>query len=292
MEIVHLKGGLNLVRVCGTAALILLLSTATAGPQSRPQLDKAFDLMYELQFDAARTEVTAFEKAHPDDPLGAAAEAASYLFEEFNRQGVLTSSFFLNDDKLLGGISGSPDEKTDAAFLDANHRARAMALQHVRADPADPDGLLCLAVTDGMEGDYEALIVKRQLDSLRLIRRAENEGARLLDVKPDAADAYVALGAANYIIGCLPGYKRFLLWFGGYKGDRQRGIAQLQQAAEHGHYLKPLAKVMLALALEREQEKGRARTLFADLHNQFPQNPVFTHELELLDHISSPASKR
>ncbi len=274
------------------AALILLSGTATARARVTPQLDSAFDLMYELRFDAARSEIVAFEKAQPDNPLGAAAEAASYLFEEFDRQGVLTSSFFLNDDRLLGGITGPPDTIIDAAFLEANHRARTMAERDLKSHPAAPDGLLCLTLTDGMEGDYEALIVKRQLDSLRLIRRAEIEGARLLAVKPDAGDAYLALGAANYIIGCLPGYKRLLLWFGGYKGDRQRGIAQLQEAADHGHYLKPLAKVMLALALEREHQAGRARTLFADLHRQFPGNPVFAHELELLENGVPPAAKR
>lgn len=286
------KGGTDLILTHGVAALILMVSAAMARAQGTPQLDTAFDLMYELRFDAARAEILTYEKARPDDALGAAAEAASYLFEEFNRQGVLTSSFFLNDDKLLGGVSGPPDQKNNSAFLEANRRARTLAERRLKTDPADPDGLLGLTLADGMEGDYEALIAKHQLDSLRLIRRAENEGARLLAVNPGAADAFVALGAGNYIIGCLPAYKRFLLWFGGYKGDRQRGIAQLQEAADHGRYLKPLAKVMLALALEREHENDRARALFADLHRQFPQNPVFAHELELLDLVPSRSSKR
>ena len=37
------------------------------------------------------------------------AEAASYLFEEFYRQGVMTSEFFLDDKKFLRGIEGKPD---------------------------------------------------------------------------------------------------------------------------------------------------------------------------------------
>ena len=37
-----------------------------------------------------------------------------------------------------------------------------------------------------------------------------------------AQDAYVALGTSNYVIGCLPGYKRAFLWFGGIHGDRTR----------------------------------------------------------------------
>ena len=61
-----------------------------------------------------------------------------------------------------------------------------------------------------------------------------------------------SLGAANYIIGCLPVYKRFLLWFGGVRGDRERGMEQLQRAAELGRYLGPMAKVARELARARK----------------------------------------
>jgi len=58
-------------------------------------LEKGFQRLYELNFDGARVQFLAFQKARPDDPLGKAAEAASYLFEQFNTKGVLTSEFFL-----------------------------------------------------------------------------------------------------------------------------------------------------------------------------------------------------
>ncbi len=97
----------------------------------------------------------------------------------------------------------------------------------------------------------------------------------MLAIDPDAKDAYVALGASNYVIGCLPGYKRAFLWFGGVHGDRLRGMEQMQLAADDGHYLQPFAKVMLALAYEREHQKDRARVLLAELAVQFPTNAAF-----------------
>ena len=154
-----------------------------------------------------------------------------------------------------------------------------MALQRLKTHPDDPDALFVLTLTDGMEGDFQALIEKRQLSALSLIRRAEKEATRLLAVRADAQDAYVALGAANYIIGCLPVYKRFLLWFGGVRGDRERGMEQLQTAAERGRYVRPMAKALLALASEREGRLDRARALFEELAREFPANPVFAREL-------------
>ncbi len=267
-------------------AAVLTATAALAGAtpgraDEKPQLETAFRRMYELRFDEARHEISAYRRAHPDDPLGAAAEAASYLFQEFDHEGVLTSEFFLDDDRLLGGVQGQPDPLRRAAFLSANEIALSMARARIEANPEDPDGLFVLTLADGMQGDFEALIEKRQLSSLSLIRRAEKEAGRLLAVRPDAHDAYMALGAANYIIGCLPAYKRFLLWFGGVRGDRQRGMEQLEVAAERGHYLRPLAKALLALAAEREGQFDRARALFEELSREFPENPVFARELAL-----------
>ncbi|MGA3294604.1 MAG: hypothetical protein ABSE45_11555 [Candidatus Acidiferrales bacterium] len=254
---------------------------------STGMLDQGFRDLYDLNFPRARTKFLSYEKAQPDDPLGKAAEAASYLYEQFNAKGVFTSEFFLNDDKLLGGVDGKPSENRNEAFLTANHQAREMAMQWLRADPRDARGLLVLTLTDGMESDYEALIEKKQLASLGLIRQAEREATTLLAVDPTAQDAYLALGVGNYIVGCLPGYKRAFAWFGGVHGDRARGIEQMKMAAEHGHYLQPFAKIVLALAYEREHQPESARPLLAELVQEFPANPLYARELALVDERSA-----
>ncbi len=274
------------------AALVLAAPIGAAGPLSaeqKPEIEAAFRLMYELRFEEAREQVSGYRRAHPDDPLGAAAEAASHLFEEFDRQGVLTSEFFLDDDRLLGGIQGEPDPARRAAFLTANESARRLARARLEANPDDAEGLFALTLADGMQGDFEVLIDKRQLAGLGFIRRAEKQARRLLLVRADAQDAYVALGAANYIIGCLPVYKRIVLWFGGVRGDRARGLEQLQVAADRGHYLRPLAKALVALASRREDQTDRARRLFAELAREFPANPIFSRELALAEKAGTTA---
>ena len=125
-------------------------SGATTHIAVNPLLDDSFRLMYELKFDAARTRLGACRQADPEDPLCAAAEAASYLFERFNENGVLTSSFFLNDKLLLGGIAGPPDQERNAPFLEANQRARKMAEMRLKIDSRNPGALLTLALTDGI----------------------------------------------------------------------------------------------------------------------------------------------
>jgi hypothetical protein len=246
-------------------------------------LESGYRHLYELNFDAGRKDFQAYQKMRPDDPLGKASEAASYLFEQFNTKGVLTSEFFLNDDKFLGGVEGTASQNRNTAFLQANSQAREQAKARVKVNPKDMQGLLVLTITDGMESDYDALIIKKQLDGLTMMRHAEAEANDVLKIDPTEQDANVALGMSNYVIGCLPSYKRAFLWFGGLHGDRTRGMAQMQSAAEHGHYLQPFAKVMLALAYEREHKPERAKELLSELAIQFPDNPVFARELALVD---------
>jgi len=278
-------------------ALLLAALTMTAavhaGPPApalgEPGIETAFRRMYELRFDDARAEIDSYRKAHPADPLAAAAEAASYLFEQFNKERILTSAFFLDDERFLGGIEGKPDAALSKAFLAANEDARSLALERMKSSPEDPDALFVLTLADGMEGDFEALIGKHQLAALSLIRAAEKKAKRLLAVRADAHDVYVALGAANYIIGSLPAYKRFLLWFGAMHGDRQHGMDQLQVAADKGHYLRPFAMALLALAAEREGQFDLAFTLFGDLSREFPANAVFSSELALAQDRARPS---
>jgi hypothetical protein len=84
-----------------------------------PELTSGFQLLYAQQFLIAREKFAAWESEHPEEPFGEIAVAASYLFEEFYRQGVLTSDFFLNEEKFLNGIDGKPDPGRMAQFQGA-----------------------------------------------------------------------------------------------------------------------------------------------------------------------------
>jgi len=253
-----------------------------------PQLDAGFRLLYELRFPEAREQFGAWQEAHPEDALGYTSEAAGYLFEELYRNGVLTSEFFLDDKRLLGGITGKPDSKLGAEFNAANARAKDLAHKQLKSNPRDADALFALTIATGMQADYASLIQKRQLASLHLVKEAEAHARKLLELRPDSADAYLALGAANYIIGCLPGYKRAFLWFGGIRGDRPVGMQQLEIAARKGHYLRPFAKILLALAALREKQPQLARAELEQLRAEFPQNPLFSSELAKLPKPSAP----
>ena len=108
-------------------ALLLLLSPIVAFAREMPsvespafttvpELSAGFDLLYEQKFAEAREVFASWESRNPRQPIGEVAVAASYLFEELYRQGVLTSDFFLDQKKFLQGIDGKPDSERMSHF--------------------------------------------------------------------------------------------------------------------------------------------------------------------------------
>src|SRR5689334_4405566 len=280
---------------CFHLALVTLVASAgwaQAGVSGAPDLDAGFRLLYELRPEEARARFAAWRSAHPQDPLGSSAEAASYLFEECYRQGVLTSEYFLNDKRFLGKIAIKPDPELRDAFFAADLRAQDLARPQLETDPDNANALFAMTLSLGMQADYASLIEKHQIESLAMIRQADKFAQRLLVVNPDAADAYLTLGAANYIIGSLPALKRLFLKFKGISGDKAAGIQQLKIAAARGRYLRPFAKIILAMAAWREKNVVLARTQLEELVTEFPQNPLFAEELSKLDAIPGAPGPR
>jgi tetratricopeptide (TPR) repeat protein len=245
---------------------------------SVPELQSGFRLLYIQKFPEARAEFTAWESQHPAETFGEVCVAASYLFEEFYRQGVLTSDFFLNEKRFLHGIEGKPDPERMQGFDDAIQRTRKLAAQQLAKNPAEPEALYALTLSAGMESDADMILKKHNLEALKRLKEANAHAKALLALRPDAIDAYVAFGSANYIIGSLSAGFRAMLWFGGVHGDKKLGMEQVAKTAEGGRYLKPFAKIMLALAARREKQNPLAQKLLGELTEEFPESPLYTIE--------------
>ena len=245
---------------------------------SVPELSAGFDLLYEQKFAEARQIFANWESRNREDPFGEVAVAASYLFEELYLQGVLTSDFFLNEKKFLHGIDGRPDPERMSHFGEALTRARELAKMRQKTNPNDGEALFALTLAAGMESDAESILQKKHMNGLKRMKEANKYAKYLLANYPDATDAYIALGIANYIIGSQSAGSRFALWFDGIHGDKKLGMADVAKTVENGRYLRPFAKIMLALAARREKQNALAQKLLRELSEEFPSNDTFAAE--------------
>ncbi len=266
-----------------TAWLLCALSVAAAVDLAKPApssfLDRGFAGLYNLDFTGAQKDFEAWEKIHPDDPLGPVSQAAGFLFSEFDRLGVLQAQFYENNDSFFARPKLTPDPAVHNQFLDAITRAENLAHTRLAKNSKDPDALFALTLSSGLQADYAALIEKRNLASLHYTKEASVSAQRLLNVCHNCYDALLATGFSKYIIGSMAAPVRWLLRMGGLPADKQGGIADLQTTADHGHYLAPFARILLAIAYVREKDKARAIELLAGLQSEFPSNTLFPREI-------------
>jgi hypothetical protein len=257
-----------------------------------PALKEGFRLLYVQKYPEAREKFSGWISEHPDDPFGFVATAASYLFEEFYRQSVLTSDFFLDDKKFLRGIEGKPDPERLKNFDMELAQARKLASARLSRNKNDAAGLFALTMAAGMESNADSILEKKHLDGLKRMKEANEHAKLLLAQRPDANDAWVAPGSADYIIGCLSGGTRMVLWFGGIHGDKKLGMELVGKTADKGRYLEPFAKVLLALAARREKQDALALKLLRELTEEFPDSPLFAAEYAKVQGRPIPAEMK
>jgi hypothetical protein len=218
----------------------------------------------------------------PQNPLAPVSQASGYLFHEFERLGVLKSELFADDAVFEARRKPSPDRELKLRFQQQLMLADRLADEMLAHDPSSHDALLAKTLMNGLQADYAALIEKRNGASLSYTKEGRRWAQRLLHADASCYDAYLALGAENYLVSSKPVLVRWVARLSGARDDRERGLQQLTLAAQHGRILKPFAKLLLAVAALRDQDRGMARMLLAELQQEFPRNPLYSDELNRL----------
>jgi len=269
--------------VCFLFAAGALCAGAADLSVSLPPLDRGFHLLYNLDFSGAHNVFASYEQSHPEDPLGPTSDAAGLLFSEFHRLGVLESQFFEDDKKFEGRTKLTPDPAVRARFDAAIAKAESVATVRLAKDPKDKNSLFAMTLCNGLQADYAALIEKRNVASLRYTKESAKWADKTLAIDPQYYDAHIAGGISKYLVGSMAAPVRWLVRLGGVAGDKQEGIKELKLVADRGHYLAPFADILLAIAYVRDHDKQYARQLLAQLHDEFPANPLFPQEMARLD---------
>jgi hypothetical protein len=246
-------------------------------------LDQGYRDMYNLAFDRAHQRFHEWERLHPDDPMGPVSDAAAYLFFEFDRLKILHSEFFVEDKTFLSSKKPAPDPVLKRAFEQDLERSSELAEVRLRQSPRDQGALLATVLRLALDSNYKALIDKQYWASLQKTKETRTYAQTLLDVCPDCYDADLAIGVENYLLSLKSAPLRLFLRATGSQTDQATGIEKLRLVAEKGHYLKPYAKILLAIAALRNEDKSEAKRLLSDLAVQFPANDLFRDELKKLD---------
>jgi len=239
--------------------------------------------MYDLKFDDAHSTFAAWKQSHPEDSLGPASNAAAYLFSELARLGALESELFVDDTRFIQRAKLRPDAAKKALFVQEISQADRLADAALQKTGADPNALFVKSLTFGLRADNASLIEKQSFAALGYTKEGRVYADRLMQANPLAFDAYLGPGVENYLLSLRAAPVRVLLRITGSNVDREKGVEEIRQTALHGHYLEPFAKLLLAVAALRDNNPARARELLGELHQRFPDNELYTREMNRID---------
>jgi hypothetical protein len=265
-------------------AIAASASAASASPES--ELYAGWLKMYDLKFDDAHRGFATWKQNYPDDSLGPASNAAAYLFSELARLGALESELFVDDTRFKERAKLRPDPAKKALFVQEIAQAERLADAALQKSATDPNALFVKSLTFGLRADNAGLIEKQSLAALGFTKEGRVYAERLMQANPQASDAYLGPGLENYLLSLKPAPLRVLLRITGSNVDRDRGLAEIRETALHGHYLEPFAKLLLAVAALRDNNPTRARELLGELHKRFPDNELYTREMDRIDKVT------
>jgi tetratricopeptide (TPR) repeat protein len=265
------------------AAVALTVASALAVADSTPKLqdpltDPGFVHFYNNEYDQA---IAVFEqelKQHPNDPELYNHLAQSILQREMLRNGALESQLVTGSNPFLRRPGMEISEQDKARFNDAIAASMKLTQDALAGNPRDFQALYAQAVAHGLRANYLFLVQKAWLDSLHEITAARKDDEQVVRIDRNFSDARLILGINEYIVGCLSFGWRVVASLGGFHGDREDGIRQLQLVAQTGVLNRYDAEALLAAIYRRERQPQRAIPLLQELAQKFPRNYVFRFE--------------
>ena len=261
-----------------TSTLLVCVTFASATVTGDDRAAKGFEHFYNLEYDQSIAEFRRLVATDPANPNFQNHLAQAVLYREMFRGGALESELvsgtnpFIRREKL--GASNEATKEFDSAIK------RAMDISQARLDKNQNDvtALYALGVSHGLRANYNFLVRKAWMDSLKDATAARKAHNRVVELEPDNIDAQLVQGVHDYIIGSLPFHLKILGFIAGFHGDRESGIKTLQLVAAKGNANRDDAKVLLAAIYRREKKSEQALPLLNELIERFPRNFLFRLE--------------
>lgn len=245
---------------------------------------------YNNQYDSA---IAYFSREVREQPNNAAAYnhlAQSILYRELFRNGALESELVTGNNPFLRSPKVNISDENRQKFRDAVDKAESLAQDRLKEQGNDARALYDLSVTYGLRANFNFLVDKAWKEALHNATESRTYSNKVLEVQPSLTDAYLIQGLHDYVVGSLPFYLRMVGFLAGFHGDRDKGLQELKEVAQHGVLNKYDARILLAVIYRREHRPKDAIPLLQDLAQTFPHNDLL--QLEQVQMYSDAGNKQ
>lgn len=225
-------------------------------PDFQHDAQAAVDSLYNFRFEASRRIIRPWQQKYPDNPLWSFWDALEVWWHT---------------------LPDLPDTRNDEKLFDKLGRASYKASRVLGHQPHHIDALVVKALSNGLIARQYA---NREdwLSSLNRARVALSAQNALLDMHLNIPDIELGEGLYHYYAAYLPEKYPIAKTFTWLlpEGDKQKGIGELQNAADSSIFVRPEAFYFLGnIYLNHEDEPARAYKYFQRLHEKYPRNTFY-----------------
>jgi len=247
--------------------------------RGRTLLAEAYEASYNLDYDVSLADYEKALAADPHNPELHSYIAYTLLYRELLRDGALDSEMVTGNNSFVRRAKMEPPPDVEKRFNAETNETLRLCEARLAKNPRDTQALHIMAVALGQRANWGFLVRKTWMASLADSAKAHKYDSQVTQIDPNFYDAKLIQGVYDYIVGSLPWSMRALGFVAGFHGDRQRGIATIEEVAQKGSANKVDAKIVLCALYRREGQTQRAIALVKDLMERFPRNYLFRFEL-------------
>jgi hypothetical protein len=255
------------------------LSPAALTPEIRALRDAGTAALFNIDYATARAKFEEIRKLMPQHPAGDLYLGIATWLEHLYRNRRLQTSLYNSESSFYAGAEKAKEETegdqvdpaVDKAFRDRIQQAKLKALTLFNQNKKDPDALYFLGAVHGVLAGYEASTARKFFAAMRNGSRNVDLHQKVIELKPDYYDAYLSIGTYHYVLGSLPFYMKALAALGGMRGNKQKGISELQTVVEKGTNSDDASVLLLAI-YQNEKRPHDALAVLQRLNAKYPRN--------------------
>lgn len=254
-------------------------SPAALTPALRELRDAGTAALFNIDYTTARAKFEEIRQQAPQHPAGDLYLAIATWLEHLYRGRRLQTSLYNSESSFYAGAENTKEETegdavdpaVDKAFRDRIQQAKLKALTLFNQNKKDPDALYFLGAVHGVLAGYEASTARKFFAAMRNGSRNVDLHQKVVELRPDYYDAYLSIGTYHYILASLPFYMKALVALGGMRGNKQKGISELQTVVEKGSNADD-ARVLLLAIFQNEKRPNDALAILQTLSAKYPRN--------------------
>ncbi|HAH05310.1 MAG TPA: hypothetical protein DCM05_02115 [Elusimicrobia bacterium] len=233
---------------------LFLPASASAADRVQEEVAGMMGVFYDLRLAEARLAAEGLERRHPGHPAGAFFRGIEHYLSLLVEDPVSTGTvkeFLADMDRSISAAEKNRDIAPALAeyYLGAAHGFKARVAS--------------------MRGNW--------FDAVKGAREAIGHVKKAVELDPSLEDTYLGLGMYHYFLARMPApAKPFAYLLAGLWGDAEKGLAELERAAERSPIASSEALGVLSYIYGmREGKPEKADALLARLVERHPRNPGY-----------------